>query len=73
MSTMDKEVFMIHTKNDSKNKPIGVYSGSCHNDFEFGSASSARRANCHGIYEDKKRYKINKYKVTYTLIEEDVE
>ena len=50
---------------------IGSYSRAYCNEYDFDSVGEARNANCHGIFEDKKKYKIAKYKVTYTLIEED--
>lgn len=51
----------------------GVYSRACSNEYDFESASQARNANCHGLYEDKESFKVAKYKVTYELIEDDVE
>ncbi len=48
----------------------GVYSRACHDEFEFTSEEDARSSNCHDIYEDKERYDIHKYKVTYERIEE---
>ena len=50
----------------------GVYSRGYHNEYDFVSASNARHSNCHDIYEDRDKYKINKYRVIYVLIEDDV-
>ncbi len=49
----------------------GSYSRACCDEFDFESVSHARHANVHGIYEDKHKYKIAKYKVIYELIEDD--
>ena len=51
----------------------GSYSRACCNEFDFNSVHEARTANCHFIFEDKKKYKIAKYRVTYELIKDDCE
>lgn len=68
---IEKEVYKIIDK--STGEAQGVYSRSYGDEFEFDSAERARTSNCHGIYEDKEKYKISKYKVTYTLIEDECE
>ena len=50
---------------------VGSYSRACCDGFDFESAEQARRANCHDIYEDRTKYAIAKYRVTYELLEED--
>ena len=50
----------------------GSYSRACCDEFDFRSATEARNANCHGIFQDAEKYKIAKYRVTYELIEDDV-
>lgn len=55
----------------SSGKPVGSYSKSCREEYDFVSVEAARGANCHGMFKDKEKYKIAKYKVTYTLIEDD--
>jgi mRNA-degrading endonuclease RelE of RelBE toxin-antitoxin system len=58
---------------DRKTEEVqGSYSRAYHDEYDFNSAESARRANVHGMFEDKEKYKINKYRVIYELIEEDV-
>lgn len=52
---------------------VGSYSRAYCDEYDFNSVSEARNANCHGMFEDKEEYKIAKYKVTYTLIEDDCE
>ncbi len=53
-------------------KAQGSYSRAYCDEFDFNSVEEARTANCHGMFEDKQKYKIAKYKVTYELIEDDV-
>ena len=53
-------------------KAVGSYSRAYHNEYDFGSVEEARNANCHGMFQDRKQYKIAKYRVTYQLIEDDV-
>lgn len=52
-------------------KAVGSYCRSYHDDFDFASAQEARSANCHGMFENKEKYRIAKYRVRYELIEED--
>lgn len=51
----------------------GSYSRACCDEYDFSSSEEARNANCHGIYRNKRRYKIAKYLVTYTLLDDDVD
>lgn len=51
---------------------VGSYSRAYCDEFDFRSANEARTANCHGMFENKEKYKIAKYKVIYELIEDDV-
>ena len=59
--------------NNETGEAKGSYSRAYCDEFDFESAESARRANCHGIFEDKEKYSIAKYEVTYTLIDESVD
>lgn len=52
---------------------VGSYSRACCDEYDFESVSQARVSNCHGVFKDKKTYKIAKYRVTYELIEDDVD
>lgn len=52
---------------------VGSYSRACCDEFDFASVPSARGANCHGVFEDKNKYAIAKYRVTYTLLVGDVD
>lgn len=67
----DEEVYRIVER--STNKHQGVYSRGCHDEYDFRSSEAARHANCHGTYKDSDTYKINKYRVVYELIQEDVD
>ena len=52
------------------NKEVGVYmQPTARDEYNFSSVSEARRSNCHGIYEDKAKYKIRKYKLV--LVDDD--
>ena len=64
-------IFRIIDKDSEE--AVGSYSRACCDEFDFDSVSEARNANCHGVYKNKEKYKIAKYKVTYTLIEDDCE
>lgn len=52
---------------------VGSYSRAYCDEYDFRSIQEARTANCHGKFEDKAKYKIARYKVTYELIEDDVQ
>ena len=66
-----KTVFRIIDRETGRHQ--GVYSRACHDDYDFDTAERARTSNCHGIYKEEAKYKIAKYRVTYELIEDDVE
>ena len=50
---------------------VGSYSRSCCDEFDFESVDQARESNVHGVFKDKSKYAIAKYRVTYELIEPD--
>ncbi len=50
----------------------GSYSRAYCDEFDFNSVEEARTANIHGAFEDKEKYRIAKYKVTYELIEDNL-
>ena len=64
----EKEVYRIWNKESQKHE--GVRGPGCHEKYDFDCAYNARHANCHDIYKDEEKYEIQKYKLTYTLIEE---
>ncbi len=49
----------------------GSYSRAYCNEYDFRSIEEARRANCHGMFEDKEKYAIAKYRVSYDLLDPD--
>lgn len=55
----------------STGNACGSYSRAYCDEFDFYSVEDARRANFHGLFEDKAKFAIAKYRVTYELIEED--
>ena len=63
------EVYRIIDK--QSNEPQGVYWRGNYDKYDFESVESARSSNVHGIYKDKVKYNIAKYKVTYQLIDND--
>lgn len=50
---------------------VGSYDRSYSYEYDFSSVSGARNANVHDMFKDTVKYGINKYRVTYELIEED--
>ena len=52
-------------------KHIGSYSRAYCDEYDFESSERARTANCHGMFENTITYKIQKYRVTYELLEDD--
>ena len=58
--------------NNETGEHTGSYSRAYCDEYDFRSADEARSANCHGIFENKEKYRIARYKVTYELIEDDV-
>lgn len=69
METLEKEVFKIVDLESGEFK--GAYSRSYGDKMEFDSISDARTSNVHGMFEDKSKYKIQRWRVTYTLVEDD--
>lgn len=53
-------------------EPQGSYSRAYCDEYYFSSPEKARNANCHGMFLDRAKYKIAEYRVTYTLIADDV-
>ena len=54
-------------------QPVGSYSREYCDEFDFESVEDARNANVHGIFKDKKKYKIAKYRVVYIPLDDDVD
>jgi hypothetical protein len=52
---------------------VGSYSRAYCNEYDFNSVQEARTANVHGLFEDKARYAIATYQVTYTLVNADTD
>ena len=66
---VDREVYRIVDRETEEFE--GVRFIAYHKEYEFSSSESARSSNCNDVYEDRKKYRIDKYKVTYTKIEDD--
>jgi len=58
--------------NRETGEATGSYSRAYCDEFDFYSAREARDANCHGIFQDRERYKIAKYRVVYELLDDNV-
>ena len=52
---------------------VGSYSRAYCDEYDFRSAEEARHANCHGLFLSKEVYAIAKYRVTYELLDPDVQ
>ena len=68
-----KPEFIFRIIDNQTGEAIGSYSRAYCDEYDFHSADSARHANCHGKFEDKEKYRIAKYKVTYELIDDNAE
>ena len=66
-----QEVFRIIDRKTGE--AVGSYSRAYCDEYDFGSADGARSANCHGIFKDKAKYAIAKYRVVYELLDADVD
>lgn len=54
-------------------EPQGSYSRTYCDEYDFESPQKARGANCHGIFKDREKYRIAKYRVIYELLEEEAD
>ena len=52
-------------------RACGSYSRAYCEEFDFGSVAESRSANCHGMFQDRGKYKIAKYRVTYEMVDPD--
>ena len=68
---MQRDVYRIIDRTTGEAQ--GVYQRGNYDEFDFESPAVARAANCHGIYEDRAKFKIARYRVTYELVEDDVD
>lgn len=65
------EIFRIINRKTGEAE--GSYSRACCEEFDFASENQARNSNCHGVFLNKEKYKIAKYRVTYKLITDDID
>ena len=75
-SPMDKVVFTVHDRATDTQQV--AYSRACHDEREWGDVDRARTSlgGWHGEpaeYEDREKYKVKKWLITYTLVNGDVE
>src|SRR5690606_31203145 len=58
--------------NRETDMPQSVYMGvSSHDQLFFGSPSSARTSNCHGLYKDRTKYRVARVRIE--IVEDDVD
>jgi len=53
--------------------PRSSYSRAYGDEYDFSSVDDARRSNCHDVFQDRKKYAIAKYRVTYELLDPDAQ
>ena len=56
----------------STGEAVGSYSRAYNNEYYFDSVEQARAANVHGLFQDRDRYRVVQYRVTYQEIDADV-
>ena len=66
-----EDVFRIIDRQSGE--AVGSYSRAYCDEFDFTSPDAARSANCHGSFKDQQKYAIAQYRVTYELINPDVD
>lgn len=66
-----EKVFRIIDRTSGKS--VGSYSRAYCDEYDFSSPEEARDANCHDIFKDKGKYAIAEYRVTYELVNPDVD
>ena len=73
MKPAEKKPDIVYRIIDRKSgNACGSYSRAYCDEYDFNSPSEARNANCHGIFQNERKYAVAKYRVTYELIEPDV-
>lgn len=68
-SVLDRHVYMILDRKTGE--PVGSYSRSYHDEYEFRTRDAALNANCHGMFKDEDKYEIARYLVTYKRVDDD--
>lgn len=70
-ATLDRTVFRLFER--GTDNPTGAYSRAYHTEYEFASVDDARSSNVHGLFSDPLKYRVAQYRVTYELINADVD
>jgi len=63
--------FIYRIINNETGELEGAYNRSYYTQYEFSSPGEARSSNVHDIFRNKREYRIQKWKVTYELVEDD--
>ena len=73
MKTAPQPAVVYRIVNRETGDHVGSYTRGNYDKYDFGSINEARHDNCHGIFENRDKYAIAAYRVTYELIEAEVE
>lgn len=69
--TENTESFIYKIINNETGELEGAYNRSYYTQYEFSSPGEARSSNVHDIFKNKREYRIQKWKVTYELVDDD--
>ena len=64
-----RTVFTLHNRRTGEQ--VGSYDRSYGDRFEWPDEASARNDNCNGLFEDREKYVVKRWRVTYELLDGD--
>jgi hypothetical protein len=67
----NKPCIVFRIINKESGDACGSYSRAYCDEYDFNSVEDARTANVHGVFQNRDKYKIAKYKVTYQLVQDE--
>lgn len=73
MKPKEEKPEIVYRILDNNGEAQGSYSRAYCDEYDFSSPSEARNANVHGKFLNKEKYRIAKYRVTYELLEDNVD
>jgi len=65
------ESFIYKIINNKTGENEGAYNRSYYTQYEFSSPGNARVSNVNEVFQNKLEYRIQKWKVTYELVDDD--
>lgn len=71
MKPREKKPEIVYRIIDKDGDAVGSYSRAYCDEYDFTSPQEARTANFHGMFEDRDKYRIAKYRVTYELLDDN--